>query len=69
MQLEEARRFYDRQAERLNSAVVTPEATDNNLKDLETTHRDIVAEFREVLDKYGMIRKSMLDALASGGRF
>lgn len=66
VQLEEARRLYDRQVERLNTLAVVPEAVENNLKDLETTQREVVAEVRDVLGKYEIERGSILNAVGSG---
>ena len=65
VRLREARQLHDPQAERLASLAVWPEAMANNLKDLETTHRDVVAEVRELLKKYEAAREQTVRVLAS----
>lgn len=65
VQLHQARQLYEQQAERLNSLAVSTEAIVNNLKDLETTHRDVVAGVHEVLATYEAARQQTLGALAS----
>ena len=67
VQLGEARRLHDRQVERLTRLAVTPDVMENNLKDLETSHPNVVVEVRELLEKYGTAREWTLDALSSAG--
>ena len=67
VRLREARQLHDRQVERLAGLAISPEAAANNLKDLETTHRDVVAEVRELLTKYETAREQTLGALANPG--
>src|SRR5439155_21173126 len=63
--LEKARRLQDDQTERLRGLLVSPDAVVNNLKDLETTYREIIAEVRDILEKYETAREQTLEALAN----
>lgn len=63
--LMEVRQRYDRQIERLNSLTATPDAVGIHLRDLETTHRDVVAEVRALLTEYEATCKQALAALAN----
>src|SRR5262249_31372904 len=50
--LREPRRLHDRQVEGLMSLAISPEAVANNLADLEATHREVMADVRDLLRKY-----------------
>lgn len=67
VRLGQAREAHDNQVKRLTGLAIYPEAVAGNLKDLETTHRDVVAEIRELLTKYETAREQMREALASPG--
>jgi hypothetical protein len=66
--LEEGGRVYGAQVERITGLAVSPEVIANNLKDLETTHRNVMTEVRELLVKYETAREEIIDALASPGK-
>lgn len=67
MRLQEARRTYDGQVERLRSLAVVPEAVATNLSDVESTHADLVATTREILGRYEALQSSVRDALRRSG--
>jgi len=63
VRLQEARRAYKRQVERLTNLAISPEAVTNNLKDLEATDRELMKEVSDVLTKYETARKQVMEAL------
>ncbi|MEX2204601.1 MAG: AAA family ATPase [Myxococcota bacterium] len=67
VRLREARQLHDRAVERLTNLTTTPDAVVSNLKDLEATHQDLVAEISEILTGYENARQRAREALASPG--
>jgi energy-coupling factor transporter ATP-binding protein EcfA2 len=67
VRLQEARRRYDDQVERLGSFAVVPEAVATNLGDLEATHADLVPATREFLGRYEALQSSAREALRGSG--
>jgi FtsZ-binding cell division protein ZapB len=65
VRLEEARRVHNHNVETLDTLVISPEAIANNLKDLETTHPEIVSELRELLKKCESVREQTREALTT----
>lgn len=48
VRLREAREAHDQQVTRLIGVAISSEVVTNNLKDLEPTHREVVAEIRDL---------------------
>lgn len=67
VRLQEARRVYEYDIKSLAELVVLPEVVTNNLTDLEGTHRDTVAEIREVLAELETVRGKAHTALVTAG--
>jgi len=65
--LDEARRAYDRQVEVIANLLVSPDAVETNLKDLEASHVELITEIRALLASYEKARKQTRDALAGVG--
>lgn len=68
VRLGEARRTYDRHVAELTALVVVPDAVEGNLKDLESSNRDLVANVEELLERYEGARKQTLEALSSSAK-
>lgn len=62
--LKEAARVYDDQVASFRDLSVSPEVVTNNLKDLESTHRDIVDEIRDLSARYESLRQQVRAALS-----
>ena len=65
--LREARKRWDMQVEGLTNLLVTPEATEMTLKDLEPDHTELVREIRTLLAKYETARASIVAILPATG--
>ena len=61
--LDATRRFHDVQVERLANLVISPEALESNLRDLEWTHADLIKDVRGLLDRYQRVREQTLVTL------
>ncbi len=66
VRLAKARRDLDQQIEDLNKLVVKPEAVENNLKDLQAGHAELIEEVRTLLANYEEQRRETLTALNEG---
>jgi len=66
VRLEKARQDLTRQIEDLNKLIVKPEAVETNLKDLQTSHAELIQEVRTLLESYEEQRKETLTALDEG---
>lgn len=65
VRLRDAKRTYEQKAKALQELTVSPEVIANNLKDLEDTSRDVVAEVRACLSKYEAASEQVREALAN----
>jgi energy-coupling factor transporter ATP-binding protein EcfA2 len=65
VRLRDARQLYDRHVERVSSLVISPEAVADNLKDLDATQRDVVAEVSAFLAACQTAKQHVLEALAN----
>lgn len=60
-----AKRAYEQNVKTLEALQVSPEVVVNNLKDLEDTSGDVVAEVRKLLSKYETTSEKALEALST----
>lgn len=65
VRLQDAKRAYEQKVKVLEDLSVSPEVVANNLKDLEDTSRDVVAEVRELLSKYETANEQVRKALSN----
>lgn len=65
VRLRDAKRISEQKVEVLRELLVSPEAVANNLKDLEDTHSDVVAEVRQLLSKYETASAQVREALSN----
>lgn len=63
--LQEAKRTYDSQVRDLQHLTVSPDVVTSNLTDLESTHRDLVKEIRELLVMHEHLLGRVRSALSS----
>jgi energy-coupling factor transporter ATP-binding protein EcfA2/antitoxin component HigA of HigAB toxin-antitoxin module len=62
---EEARRAYDRKVKALRDLTASPEVVSNNLKDIEGSSSDLVAEVRELLARYEAAIEKVREAVSN----
>jgi ABC-type dipeptide/oligopeptide/nickel transport system ATPase component len=65
IRLQDAKRIYEQKAKALRELAVSPEAIANNLKDLEGTDSEVVAEVRTLLSNYETAREQVREALSN----
>ena len=68
VRLNKARTSYQPQRETFAKPLVLPETLENNLKDLEVSHADLIAEIRALLNRYQEVHVQTGDALQGTGR-
>lgn len=62
--LDEARQLHDVRVKGLTKLVVSPEAVASNQKDLESTHTDLIKDFRALLGTYEKARDQTVKSLS-----
>lgn len=65
VRLQDAKRTYEQKVKVLRELKVSPEVVANNLKDLEDTNRDLIAEVRALLSKYEAASEQVREALSN----
>jgi energy-coupling factor transporter ATP-binding protein EcfA2 len=68
VRIDEARRVYNAQVESLDKLPISPDVAVSNQKDLETTHAELIAETRALLERYEKAREQTRGALAGAGQ-
>ena len=66
IRLKEAQKIYNQKIKQLETHIPMPATVDNHLKDLETTHKNIVTEIRALLTEYSLAKEQALTAHNSG---
>jgi energy-coupling factor transporter ATP-binding protein EcfA2 len=64
VRLQDAKRAYEQKAKVLRELTVSPQAIANNLKDLEETNSDVVADVRTLLSTYEAAGEQVREALS-----
>ncbi|HEX7680766.1 MAG TPA: hypothetical protein VF713_21705 [Thermoanaerobaculia bacterium] len=65
VRLTEERRRHDRRVEELSAIIIVPDIVTGNLKDLELSHSDLVADIQNLNETYEDARKRTLAAVSS----
>lgn len=65
VRLQDAKRTYEQKIKVLRELTVSPESVANNLKDLEDTNRDVVAQVRALLSDYEAASEQVREALSN----